>query len=175
MASTQELAPAADLQGSRLPPHAAPVDELIRNIGTDPINGLSAAAAAERMARYGANELAQAPPEPWWKRFARQFADLLIWILIAAAIISGALGEWIDAVAILAIVVLNGILGFMQEGRAEQALAALRKLSSPHAKTTRDGRSQNLLAAELVPVDLVNLEPGDRVPADVRLINTSAF
>src|SRR5688572_20758109 len=175
MTSTQALAPAADLERSRLPPHAAPVDELVRHTGTDPANGLSAAAAAERLKRYGANELAHAPQEPWSKRFARQFADLLIWILIVAAVVSGALGEWIDAVAILAIVILNGILGFVQEGRAEQTLAALRKLSSPHAKTIRDGRLQNLLAAELVPGDLINLEPGDRVPADVRLINSSAF
>jgi Ca2+-transporting ATPase len=100
---------------------------------------------------------------------------LLIWILIAAAIISGLLGERLDAGAILAIVVLNGILGFVQEGRAEQALAALRKLSSPRAKVVRDGRPQNVPAAELVPGDRIDLEAGDRVPADVRLVNTAAF
>src|SRR5687767_10595558 len=116
MTLTQALAPPADLEPSRLPPHAAPVDELVRSIGTDRVDGLSAAAATERLRRYGANELAHAPPEPWWNRFARQFSDLLIWILIAAAIISGALGDWIDAGAILAIVILNGILGFVQEG-----------------------------------------------------------
>ena len=121
-------------------PHAMSAREVILALGTDATAGFQEATAAERLARYGANELAQAPPEPWWRRLARQFADLLIWILIAAAIISGVLGEWIDAVAILAIVVLNGILGFVQEGRAEQALAALRKLSSPHAKAVRDGR-----------------------------------
>src|SRR3982751_3141511 len=98
--------------------------------GPMPPRGLTAAAAAERLARYGRNELAHEPPEPWWRRLARQFADLLIWVLIAAAIVSGLLGEWVDAVAILAIVVLNGVLGFVQEGRAEQALAALRRMSS---------------------------------------------
>jgi Ca2+-transporting ATPase len=156
-------------------PYAAPVLEVVGVLGTDVNAGLSSAAARDRLHRYGRNELAEAPPEPWWKRLARQFGDLLIWILVGAAIISGLLGEWLDAVAILAIVVLNGILGFVQEGRAEQALAALRKLSTPHAKVTRDGRLQNLPATEVVPGDRIDLEAGDRVPADVRLIHTAGF
>ena len=153
----------------------ATADQVIHSLGTDANAGLSAGEAAERLARYGRNELAQAPREPWWTRLGRQFNDLLIWILIAAALISGVLGEWLDAIAILAIVVLNGILGFVQEGRAEQALAALRKMSSPHAKAFRDGRMQNLAAEELVPGDRIDLEPGDRVPADVRLITTAGL
>src|SRR5688500_845967 len=156
-------------------PHVGAAEDVMRTLGADASAGLTGSVATERLARFGRNELAQAPPEPWWRRLARQFADLLIWILIAAAVISGALGEWLDAVAILAIVVLNGVLGFVQEGRAEQALAALRKLSSPHAKAIRDGRPQNLDAAELVPGDHIDLEAGDRVPADVRLINASAL
>ncbi|MEO6029457.1 MAG: cation-translocating P-type ATPase [Candidatus Binatia bacterium] len=155
--------------------HAVAAEEVVRALGTDVRVGLPSSAVLERRERHGRNELAQAPRDPWWRRLARHFADLLIWILIAAALISGVLGEWIDAGAILAIVVLNGVLGFVQEGRAEQALAALRKLSSPQAKAVRDGRSQNLLAAELVPGDRIDLEPGDRVPADVRLIATAGF
>jgi Ca2+-transporting ATPase len=150
-------------------------DEVVAAMQSDSVAGLSIASAAERLARFGRNELAQTPPEPWWRRLARQFADLLIWILIAAAIISGALGEWVDAIAIIAIVVLNGLLGFFQEGRAEHALAALRKLSSPHAKVIRGGRSHNLPATELVPGDRIDLEPGDRVPADLRLIGSASF
>jgi Ca2+-transporting ATPase len=156
-------------------PHAVPVEEVVRALDTHASSGLSSAAAEERLAGHGHNELAHAPPETWWRRLARHFGDLLIWILIAAALISGVLGEWLDAGAILAIVVLNGVLGFLQEGRAEQALAALRKLSSPQAKAVRDGRSQNLPAAHLVPGDRIDLEPGDRVPADVRLIGTAGF
>ena len=155
--------------------HAMPADEVVRALETDGNTGLPATAAARRLGLYGRNELAQAPPEPWWRRLGRQFTDLLIWVLIGAALISGLLGEWVDAAAILAIVVLNGLLGFVQEGRAEQALAALRKLSSPHAKAVRDGRPQNLPAAELVPGDRIDLEAGDRVPADARLIATAAF
>jgi P-type Ca2+ transporter type 2C len=156
-------------------PYTLATEEVIQALGTDANIGLTDAVAAERLARSGKNELAQAPPEPWWRRLARQFTDLLIWILIAAAIISGSLGEWLDAVAILAIVALNGMLGYVQEGRAEQALAALRKLSSHHAKVIRDGRLQSLAASALVPGDRINLEAGDRVPADVRLINTAGF
>jgi len=156
-------------------PHAVSAEEAVRALGTDAHDGLTTAAAGERLARHGRNELAQAPPRPWWRRLARQFADLLIWILIAAAGISGLLGEWLDACAILAIVVLNGVLGFLHEGRAEQALAALRKSSSPTAKTVRDGHAHNLPAAELVPGDRVDLEPGDRVPADVRLVGSAGL
>ena len=157
------------------PPHAQPIDQVVRALGTDATGGLTAAVAKQRLAQHGLNELAQAPPEPWWRRLGRQFADLLIWVLIAAAVISGVLGEWLDAVAILTIVVLNALLGFFQEGRAEQALAALRKMSSPHAKVMRDGRLHNLLAAELVPGDRIDLEPGDRLPADVRLVASAGF
>ncbi len=156
-------------------PHAADIQLVSQALGADLVVGLTSGQAAQRLARYGKNELAKAPPEPWWHRLARQFADLLIWILIVAAIISRALGEWLDAFAIMAIVILNGILGFVQEGRAEQALAALRKLSSPHAKVIRDGRSQNLPTEQLVPGDHVELEPGDRVPADVRLIGDAGL
>ena len=139
------------------PPHAQAIDAVIHALGTDATAGLTTAGAKQRLAQYGSNELAQAPPEPWWRRLGRQFADLLIWVLIAAAVISGVLGEWLDAVAILTIVVLNALLGFFQEGRAEQALAALRKMSSPHAKVMRDGRLHNLFAAELVPGDRIDV------------------
>jgi Ca2+-transporting ATPase len=156
-------------------PHTMSIEEVVRTFGSDLDAGLGTLAAAERRTRYGRNELARAPRESAWRRLARQFGDLLIWVLIAAALVSGALGEWLDAIAILAIVVLNGVLGFVQEGRAEQALEALRKLSSPQAKVTRDGRAGNLPAAELVPGDRVDLEPGDRVPADLRLVSTAGF
>src|SRR4029453_3200105 len=105
--------------------------------------------------RFGRNELAEAPPVPAWKRFLAQFKELVIWILIVAAVIAGAPGEGIGTVAILAIVLLNGVIGFLQEGRAEQALATLPKMSSPMAKVIRGGQLISLPASELVPGDRI--------------------
>ncbi|HEY4997608.1 MAG TPA: HAD-IC family P-type ATPase, partial [Usitatibacter sp.] len=101
-----------------------------------------------------------------------QFNQLVIWILLAATIVSGALGDWLEAGAILAIVVLNALLGYFQEHKAEEALSSLRKLSSPSARVFRDGSLHSIAAAELVRGDVVELEAGDRVPADLRLLRT---
>jgi Ca2+-transporting ATPase len=125
--------------------------------------------------RHGFNELVEAPPVPLWRKFLSQFTDLVIWILIVAALISGLLGEWADTLAILAIVLLNGLLGFFQEERAEQALAALQKLSAPLAKVFRDGVLQSLPARELLPGDILELDAGDNIPADARLIRAFGF
>jgi len=107
---------------------------------------------------------------PLWKKFARQFQNLVIWILLVGAVISGLLGEWPDTIAIAAIVVLNAIIGFVQEEKAERSLAALRKMSAPSAKVVRDGHLTSIPARELVPGDRIELEAGDQVPADGRLI-----
>ena len=142
---------------------------------TDAILGLSSADAAGRLRRYGWNELVRSPPEPWWRKLARQFAALVIWILIAAAVISAMLGEWADTAAIAAIVLVNALIGFVQEERAMQALAALEKLASPVARVTRDGQRSAVPSRELVPGDLIDIEAGDLVPADARLITAHAL
>ncbi len=164
--------PSATVSGANksLPSYAKPVDEVLLQFEADGKRGLRGEQVAALRSRHGWNELTEAPPTPLWKKLLNQFQDLVIWILIFAAVISGAIGEWPDTVAILAIVLLNGLLGFFQEERAEQSLAALQKLSAPLAKSIRDGVLQSLPARDLVPGDLVELEAGDNIPADARLI-----
>jgi len=151
--------------------HARSASDSVQALNSNAEAGLSADEAAKRLREIGPNKLAEAAPDPMWKKFAAQFKELVIWILIAAAIISGVMGEWIDTVAILAIVLLNAILGFVQEEKAGRALAALQKLSSPEAKVFRAGALMHVPAAEIIPGDILDLEAGDYISADARLIN----
>ncbi|MCW8128877.1 MAG: cation-translocating P-type ATPase [Planctomycetota bacterium] len=155
--------------------HARPAAEALRELGCDAERGLDAAAAAERLRVEGPNRLHEAPPLPAWRRFLAQFADIIVGMLIVAALLSGWHGEWADALAIVAIVLLNGILGFVQEEKAERALQALQSLSSPMTKVHRGGALKSLPAAEIVPGDLIELEAGDYVPADARLLTSFAM
>src|SRR5690606_3918891 len=116
---------------------------------------------------------AQAPPPSRLWMFLAQFNSAVIWLLILAALVSGALGEWIDTAAILAIVVLNGVLGFLQEDKSQRALAALEKLSAPVAHVRRGKSWHTIPSREVVPGDRVRLEAGDYVPADVRLVDSA--
>ncbi len=150
--------------------HALPPAEVAARLDTDPTAGLSTAEAARRLTLHGPNTLRETQPEPWWRRFLRQFRELVIWILLAAAVISSALGDWADTAAIAAIVLVNAIIGFLQEERAARALAALQRLSAPATKVVRDGVVRPLPARELVPGDHIEIEAGDSVPADARLI-----
>ncbi len=152
--------------------HALPIAEVVEHLATSP-RGLSEAESRRRLEQYGPNELAQSPPPPRWKAFVAQFRSAVIGLLIVAAIISGALGEWIDAGAILAIVLLNGVLGFLQEDKARRALASLQKLSAPLARVLRAGTLEAVPARGLVPGDVIRLEAGDYIPADVRLLNAA--
>jgi Ca2+-transporting ATPase len=151
-------------------PHSLAEADVIAAFATNQDAGLPSDQVATLRERHGFNELTEAPPVPLWRKFLAQFTELVIGILVVAALISGFLGEWPDAVAILAIVLLNGLLGFFQEERAEQALTALRKLSAPVAKVWRDGVLHSLPARDLVPGDVLELEAGDNVSADARLI-----
>lgn len=137
--------------------------------------GLSSEDARDRLAAQGPNELPEAHPPSLIKLFFSQFTSVIVWVLIGAAVISGLLEDWLDAAAILAIVLLNGVLGFVQEFRAERSLAALRKMSVATARVFRDGVLRSIPARELVSGDLISLEAGDRIPADARLIYTTNF
>ena len=145
-------------------------DDVTRELAANLTRGLSTDVVIRRREQHGWNMLAEAPPASLWKKLLGQFKELVIWILIVAAIISGAMGEWADTAAILAIVLVNGIIGFLQEEKAGRALAALQKMSSPMAKVIRDGVLHSLPARELVPGDSIELEAGDNVPADARLL-----
>jgi P-type Ca2+ transporter type 2C len=155
-----------------VPAYAMPIDQLLSAAGGVAVeHGLSIGEVQKRFQQFGANQLAEASPVPTWRKLVAQFKDLVIWILIVAAVIAGAMGEWADTAAILAIVLTNGIIGFLQEEKAGRALAALQKLSSPMAKVLRDGVLHLVPAGELVPGDRIELEAGDNIPADARLLS----
>jgi len=151
------------------PWHSMSIDEVLKELDTT-FDGLSDVEAKARLEKYGFNELVEKAKVSVIKIFIDQFKNFLVGLLIAAAIISAVIGEHIDAFAIVAIVILNGVLGFIQEYRAEQALEALKRLAAPKARVRRNGSEITILARELVPGDVIILEPGDRVPADARLI-----
>ncbi|MEM9556598.1 MAG: cation-transporting P-type ATPase [Acidobacteriota bacterium] len=157
------------------PAHAAAADALAAALGVDPDHGLSADEARRRLAEHGPNTLPEAQADGPWSILARQLRSTLVWVLLVAAAISAALGDEVEAVAILVIVVLNAALGFRQEYRAERALQALRALDVPSVETRRGGALVRLPGPELVPGDVVRLEAGDRVPADARLLEAAAL
>ena len=150
--------------------HAQSADQVCADLETDPARGLTPDEATQRLTRHGPNRLAEKPPRSKWLAFADQFKSLLILVLIGAALLAGAVGDVKDAVVILLVVLVNALLGFWQEHRAEATLAALKKMLAPVARVRRDGRVEEIPAAQLVPGDLVLLEAGDRVPADGRVL-----
>jgi len=132
--------------------------------------GLSTNEIEDRLKEYGLNELQSKKKVSPIKIFLSQFNDLIIWILMVATVISGFMGDKADAITILIIIVMNGILGFVQEYKTEKSLEQLKKLSSPTAKVIRDGKIEVINSIYLVPGDLVILESGDRIPADSILV-----
>jgi Ca2+-transporting ATPase len=157
-------------------------EEVLAALNSDPKRGLDAAEAASRLERYGPNQLPTVPPTPAWRRFLAQFQDVLTILLLVATVISFV--AWLidpeepapfEAIAILAIVLINAVLGFVQENRAEQAVAALQAMASPHARVQRDGAQQTVETAALVPGDILLIEEGDTLPADGRVIESIAM
>jgi Ca2+-transporting ATPase len=153
--------------------HALAPEAALSALDVGRTRGLAAHEAKARLDLYGFNELQEAPPTSIWKRIYDQFANFVVILLLVAALISAVLGDWVEAVAIMTIVILNAVLGVIQESRAEEALAALKKMSSPDASVLRDGHRQAIPARQVVPGEIVFLEAGNYVPADVRLLETA--
>jgi len=150
--------------------HTLTAEAVSNELRSSQEGGLTQDEAGRRLRDHGPNELPQAPPASPLKLLLEQFSNLIVWVLIGAAIVSGLLQEWVDAAAILAIVILNAILGFVQEYRAKRSLEALKQMIVVTARVFRDGALVSLPARELVPGDLVQVEAGDHVPADARLV-----
>ncbi len=154
--------------------HSQSAEEVLAQLNSA-ATGLSAQEAAQRIAAHGPNELKEGKRISPLQIFLGQFKSLIIWILIAAGIISGVLGEAVDAIAILAIVVLNAVIGFYQEFNAEKSIAALKKMTAPQAKVRRDGKVTSIPASGIVAGDIIELEAGDLVAADARLLEASSL
>lgn len=152
------------------PWHTLSTADAVRTLDTRPEQGLTSAEAAKRLERHGPNKLAEVPPRPEWLKILDQFRGVLILVLLGAAGIAWAIGDVKDAVVIAIVVVLNAMLGYWQEHRAERTLATLKGMLAAHARVRRNGRVEDLEASALVPGDIVRLEAGDQVPADGRLL-----
>jgi Ca2+-transporting ATPase len=152
--------------------HRIGVDDALKVLETDHKKGLSESEAKTRLERYGPNALAEEEEKTLFQMFVDQFKDFLVLILVASTVIAALMGEWVDASVIMAILILNAIMGVVQEGRAGKALAALKKMAVPVSTVVRDGRVQKVSSEELVPGDVVLLQAGDLIPADLRLIET---
>ena len=174
--------PSAAIDTARAEAHALPPSAVVDRLEVDPTVGLAHAEARRRREVYGPNELAREAPTPAWRRFVAQFQDALVLLLLAATALST--GMWLierdsvlphEALAIFAIVLVNAVLGYSQEARAERALAALRASTAAHATVVRGGERQRVPTGELVPGDVILLEAGDTVPADARLTDVTSL
>src|SRR5699024_5068810 len=148
-------------------------DEALSKLDTDGSTGLSQSEAESRLEKYGPNELKEGKKKSFARRLLEEFMDPMIIILLLAAIVSAFAGEKIDSIIILAIVIINAVLSLTQEGKAAESIEALKKISAPTVRVIRDGQAQEVDSTGLVPGDIVMLETGDIVPADLRLLEST--
>ena len=164
------------------PPYRQPIDEVVAALGTHVQRGLSGSEAQSRLRQHGRNELVAEKPPPAWRRFLAQFQDVLVILLLVATAISAGLWAYerdaalpYEAIAIFAVVLLNATMGYIQESRAEAAVAALRAMSAADAAVIRDGERRSIPATAIVPGDIIVIEEGDTIPADARVIESTAL
>jgi P-type Ca2+ transporter type 2C len=152
--------------------HSMPPEDVVKKLETSAENGLSETEISKRQEEYGKNELPKGKQQSWWMRLLLQFHNVLIYVLIAAAIITALMDHWVDTWVILAVIIINAAIGFVQEGKAEKALESIRNMLSLEAIVIRDGSKKTVKAEELVPGDIVLLKSGDKIPADIRLFKS---
>jgi magnesium-transporting ATPase (P-type) len=162
---------AADARSDDVAWHAISADDVVKRLATSSEYGLEAAEASTRLRKYGQNRLPEGKKRGAFTRFLAQFNNILVYVLLAAGFTKLMLNLWVDAGIIFGVVVLNALLGFIQEGKAEKALDSIRNMLSAEARTVRAGETRLISAEELVPGDVVTLESGDKVPADLRLVD----
>uniref|UniRef100_UPI00258FE04A cation-translocating P-type ATPase n=1 Tax=Diaphorobacter sp. TaxID=1934310 RepID=UPI00258FE04A len=167
------LPPSTDARDT--PWHALSAGEALQRLQTDDRHGLAHAEVARRLARFGPNRLPAPPRRPAWLRLLQQFHNVLIYVMLAAATVTAALAHWIDTGVLLGAVIVNAIIGFLQEGKAESALDAIRHMLSHQATVLRGGERQLVAADQLVPGDIVILASGDKVPADLRILTARSL
>ncbi len=155
--------------------HSLNSEDVLSSLNTDSEKGLTADEASKRLEEFGPNKLPEQKKRGPLMRFILQFHDVLIYILIVAAVATALMGHWIDTGVILAVVIINAVIGFIQEGKAEQALESLKEMLSLEANVIRDGKQKTVDADELVPGDIVLLESGDKIPADLRITEANGF
>ncbi len=170
------------VQLDQVPAYQQPFEQVVAALGTDARSGLSHDEARARLEQHGRNELAAEPPVAAWRKFLAQFQDVLVILLLVATAISA--GLWLyerdsalpyEAIAICAVVLLNAVMGYIQESRAESAVAALRQMAAAQAHVIRDGQQRNVDATEIVPGDIILIEEGDTIPADARVMHSTAL
>ena len=158
----------------KTPWHALAINEVLEKVGSTK-DGLSRDEALQRLEQFGPNSIAQGAKSSAWERLRRQLSNILIIILLISAVLAGLLGAWLDAGVILAVVIINTLIGFVQEGKAERAIESIRSMLSPKAVVVRHGERRQIDASEVVPGDIVLVESGDRVPADLRLLEAKSL
>jgi Ca2+-transporting ATPase len=173
-AATSAVAALGDAPDPNTEWYRLPVPEVLARLDVDPLAGLTDTEVADRRARFGANQLDEPPRRPAWLRFVDQFKDLMVYILIGAAVVSALVGDYKDPIVIAIVLLINAVMGFVQENRADNALAALKGMLDTIVRVRRGGAVQEVSATDLVPGDVVLLEAGDRVPADGRFLVTAS-